>query len=125
MPRGGEREGAGAKLKWKHGKTKQIRVPEALADKVLELTEMLDNGYEVGKLDTLDIGINSNSKTLDLSTIALTATSGSLAVKLEDIYLAGYQILPHNLSIMVEAKVQKLKEKRNLSNNGLDKKSRK
>ena len=125
MPRGGQREGAGGKLKWKHGKTKQIRVPEALADRLLELTEMLDNGYEVGRLDVLDVGADSNPKILDLSTVSLTAVSGSLAVKLEDISLAGYQILPHNLSVMVEARVQRLKEKRNLSNNGLNKKSKK
>jgi len=89
------------------------------------LTEMLDNGYEVGRLDVLDVGADSNPKILDLSTVSLTAVSGSLAVKLEDISLAGYQILPHNLSVMVEARVQRLKEKKNLSNNGLNKKRRK
>ncbi|MGK7898276.1 MAG: hypothetical protein AB4372_32845, partial [Xenococcus sp. (in: cyanobacteria)] len=44
MGRGGYREGAGGKPKWIHGKTKTIRVPEVLADKILELSHMLDEG---------------------------------------------------------------------------------
>ena len=42
MARGGVRSNAGAKGKWKHGKTKSIRVPEALAEQVLEYTHNVD-----------------------------------------------------------------------------------
>lgn len=44
MGRGGCRTGAGAKSKWKSSKTKTIRVPVAIADRVLELAKMLDQG---------------------------------------------------------------------------------
>ncbi|MEG4204213.1 hypothetical protein QUA20_09815 [Microcoleus sp. Pol7_A1] len=37
--------------KWKHGQTRTIRVPIALADRVLALARQLDNG---GSLDTSD-----------------------------------------------------------------------
>lgn len=96
MPRGGEREGAGAKLKWKHGKTKQIRVPEALADKVLELTETLDNGYEVGRLDILDN--STDPKVINLAGLSIYKIKGELRVALKDLVNKGYQILPDNLA---------------------------
>lgn len=44
MARGGARLNAGAKAKWKHGKTKTIRVPEVLADQILEYSKKLDDG---------------------------------------------------------------------------------
>lgn len=44
MSRGGCRSGAGAKPKWKHSKTKTIRVPVDLADQVLEIAKMIDQG---------------------------------------------------------------------------------
>ncbi len=40
--RGGVRPGAGRPYKWKHGKTKLIRVPEALAAEVLAYARDLD-----------------------------------------------------------------------------------
>jgi hypothetical protein len=46
MPRGGARAGAGAKGSWQSGKTKTIRVPEALADDILELARRLDEGED-------------------------------------------------------------------------------
>ena len=47
MPRGGKREGAGSKPKWATGKTTVVRVPEFLADKVLSVTKLLDEGREI------------------------------------------------------------------------------
>ena len=47
MARGGARPGAGAKGSWKSGPTKTIRVPEALADDVLELARQLDQGESI------------------------------------------------------------------------------
>ena len=44
MPRGGRRPGAGGKHKWIHGETKVIRVPVALADQVLAIARILDEG---------------------------------------------------------------------------------
>jgi hypothetical protein len=41
--RGGVRPGAGRPYKWKHGKTKPIRVPEAIAAEVLAYARELDD----------------------------------------------------------------------------------
>lgn len=46
MPRGGARPNSGPQPHWKHGKTKTIRVPIVLADRLLELARELD---EVGE----------------------------------------------------------------------------
>ena len=52
--RGGARIGAGAKSTWKTpGKTKLVRIPEQIADKVLEAARAIDDGYRLvrGKKD--------------------------------------------------------------------------
>jgi hypothetical protein len=54
MPRGGARKGAGKKTSWKSGckfnDTKLIRVPSALALRVLEIAHWLDDGGEIEKV---------------------------------------------------------------------------
>lgn len=45
---GGSRPGAGNKYKWRHGETKAVRIPIALADKVLEVAKAIDSGEQVG-----------------------------------------------------------------------------
>ncbi len=42
MPRGGARPNSGPSPIWKHGKTKTIRVPIALADRLLEVARIMD-----------------------------------------------------------------------------------
>ena len=44
MPRGGARQNSGPDPNWRHGKTRTIRVPIALADQILELAKKLDEG---------------------------------------------------------------------------------
>jgi len=44
---GGSRPGAGNKYKWRHGETKAVRIPIALADKVLEVAKAIDSGEQV------------------------------------------------------------------------------
>jgi hypothetical protein len=44
MPRGGRRENSGRKLKWNLGKTTAVRIPEAIADTILEVAKRLDRG---------------------------------------------------------------------------------
>ncbi|MDJ0727192.1 MAG: hypothetical protein QNJ38_18995 [Prochloraceae cyanobacterium] len=46
MPRGGRRSTTW-KPTWKHGKTRTIRVPIVLADSILDLARILDEGKEV------------------------------------------------------------------------------
>ncbi len=48
MPRGGRRSTTW-KPTWKHGKTRTIRVPIVLADSILNLARILDEGKEVPK----------------------------------------------------------------------------
>jgi len=56
MPKGGYREGAGAKPKWSKGKTVVLRVPEALAEKVLDVTKFLDEGKEINLVSDIQKG---------------------------------------------------------------------
>lgn len=100
MPRGGRRPGAGGKPEWIHGKTKVIRVPEALADKILVIARMLDEGKSLDNV--------TGSKMIDLSGISVRQHDGIIAIHLEDLVRAGYQIRPENLSKLVEARIQKL-----------------
>jgi septal ring factor EnvC (AmiA/AmiB activator) len=41
---GGARPGSGNKYKWRHGETKAVRIPIAVADKVLEVAKAIDSG---------------------------------------------------------------------------------
>ena len=87
MPRGGYREGSGGKPSWKHGKTKPVRVPIALEDKILEIARILDEG-----------GSPSTSKVLDLTGIAVMRSESGPVVRLADLVRAGYSIKPERLA---------------------------
>jgi hypothetical protein len=89
MPRGGSRPGAGAKYTWIHGKTKTIRVPESLADEILRVARIMDEG---GKIDDV-----TRSKYVNLSDVSVRSVSGRPAVFLDDMVNAGYKIRPFEL----------------------------
>jgi hypothetical protein len=95
MARGGARLNAGAKPKWKHGKTKTIRIPELLCDEILEYAKKLDSGRV--------IEYETKSKVLDLSGINIRACNGKSAIYLEDLARAGFEILPERLGKMFKA----------------------
>lgn len=95
MPRGGYRPGAGGQFKWKHGETKTIRVPIALAEQILEYAQKLDDGAIIER--------ETPSKVLNLSGISIRACNGKSAVYLEDLAKAGYEILPERLGKMFKA----------------------
>ena len=65
MPRGGRRDGAGRKSTWVSGckfeDTKLIRVPVAIADRLLEIAHKLDSG------ETIDLETKSNDETVTKS----------------------------------------------------------
>lgn len=90
MSRGGRREGAGSKPKWIHGKTKVIRVPEALADRVLELAQLLDEGVAIEDV--------TKSKRLDLSGVKVVSVGSRSAVFLADLIRSGFRITPFELT---------------------------
>lgn len=83
MTRGGNREGAGRKFKWKSGETRTIRVPIAIADTVLQIAQALDSGtltFENGVLKE-----NKISKTLRVATeIKVYQEGGEEVIKLSD-----------------------------------------
>jgi hypothetical protein len=99
MPRGGARAGAGGRFKWKHGKTKTIRVPEILAEQILDYAQNLD--------DEAIIEHETQSKVLDLSGISIRVCNGKSAVYLEDLAKMGYEILPERLGKMFKAMLGK------------------
>jgi hypothetical protein len=86
MPRGGKRQGAGAKPKWKNGKTKVIRLPVNLADEILAIARELD---QIGYFESV-----TNSKVIDLSGISIKTVQGKSVVFLESLVLSGYEIRP-------------------------------
>lgn len=94
MPRGGKRSGAGAKPSWKNGKTRMIRVPIKLADKILKIAHQLD---EMGMIE-----IETRTKILDLSEIKVCQIQGEIVVRLKDLEAAGYEIQSPQLAELVE-----------------------
>jgi hypothetical protein len=95
MPRGGRREGAGSKPTWKHGKTKTVRVPEALADKILGIAKVLD---DTESIDLQDLGYAPEEvKVIDLTGVAIHAHTHGAFVYLSDLIRIGYTIKPERL----------------------------
>lgn len=92
MPRGGCREGSGSKSTWNYGKTKTIRIPEALVDRVLEYARKLDEGDIIEPV--------TESKVINLAGISLKTLDGKITVHVEDLAKAGYHIMPESLGMM-------------------------
>ena len=99
MSRGGARKGAGRKPKWKHGKTKMIRVPEVLVDRLLEIARKLDS-EEI-------IDFDSDSYTIDLSGLNIPQIREKRFVFLQDLLRQGYEIEPLNLAESVRQELLK------------------
>jgi hypothetical protein len=116
MTRGGKRVGAGSKPKWNSGKTKTIRVPEALADRALEIIQSLDNDESLTIVHHDEkksiIDSDTESKIIDLSGVTLRQVNGVLSVYLEDLALIGYRFKPERITHLVEARLQKLELER-------------
>lgn len=95
--RGGKREGSGGKPTWKYGKTKPVRVPVALADKILEIARLLD-GDEFEDIELQDfLEIMRHPRLIDLSGITIRFVKDGPAVHLADLVKAGYEIKPIQL----------------------------
>lgn len=113
MPRGGVRSNSGAKGKWKHGKTKLIRVPEELADQILEFARKLDESANIEsetepKTDSsLALDSVSESKVLDLSGISLGMLKERTFVFLDNLLKSGYVLLPDTLNDRVLTEIYK------------------
>lgn len=103
MGRGGARSNSGAKGKWKHGKTKSIRVPEELADQILEFAHKLDESVNIEIVTESKINYSltsdsvTDSKTLNLSGVSIRICNGKSAVLLEDLVKIGYNLYPERL----------------------------
>lgn len=103
MPRGGQRKGSGSKSAWKHGKTKVIRVPEILADQIIEYARKLDEG----KIKNDDVKqVTSMLKIIDLSGVSLTSISGQMGVRLSDLVNKGYHLTPKRINDVVLASLK-------------------
>lgn len=98
MARGGRREGAGGRPAWNYGKTKPVRVPIALADKILEIAKILDEGKfeDSDKLEEIEELVTA-SKVIDLTGIAILYSKDGPVVRLADLVRVGYQIRPERL----------------------------
>jgi hypothetical protein len=88
MSRGGKREGAGGKPTWRTGKTGTIRVPIAIAKKVLKFARELD---ETG-------GLEPDTQSIDLSEIPVEEVEGRKVVFVSDLIALGYEVYPLELA---------------------------
>lgn len=92
MARGGRREGAGGKPSWNYGRTKPVRVPIALADKILEIARVLDE-----QDSEIELQAETGSKVIDLTGVAIIASKQGPVVLLSDLLRVGYEIRPERL----------------------------
>jgi hypothetical protein len=113
MARGGIRSNSGAKGKWKHGKTKSIRVPVALAEQILEYARNLDESAIIeseteSKTNYTPISDSvTESKVLDLSGISLGKLKERTFVFLDNLLKSGYVLLPDTLNDQVLTEIYK------------------
>ena len=112
MPRGGYRPGSGGKFKWKHGKTKVVRLPEALVEQVMELAIALDRGLSLATVTSssmLESEIDgvTLSKIIDLSGVSIRSLDGEPVVYIVDLLNLGYQIEPEALAKSASLKKRK------------------
>lgn len=110
MARGGRREGSGGKPTWKHGKTKPVRVPVALAEQVLEIARILDDEGDPG--DT--------SKVIDLSGIAILHSQHGPVIRLADLIRVGYKIKPERLLRSIGKRLEQKSDLDNLLKRALE-----
>ncbi len=112
MPRGGYRLGAGGKSTWSHGRTKVIRVPEALAEKLLEIARALDTEMSLTELTESKNEPVTESKVIDLSGISIRAFRDGPGIYLADLLALGYEIRPEKLAQAVKVKASRAKYER-------------
>lgn len=93
MVRGGARINAGAKPKWKTGKTKTIRVPEFLAEHLLDYAKKCDQ--------CPSLILSESSKVLNLSGILIHTLNNKKFVYISDLIKLGYDIKPSRLALAV------------------------
>ncbi|AFZ11277.1 hypothetical protein Cri9333_2894 [Crinalium epipsammum PCC 9333] len=83
MPKGGLRS-TSWKPTWKHGATKTIRVPIALAEQILQIAKLLDEGHNI----SLSSPVTDNKEQislLDAQTKAIAASALSTALSMKRI----------------------------------------
>jgi hypothetical protein len=104
MTRGGKREGAGGRPKWAHGKTKVIRVPEALSEIVVSFIEFLDATLNPANVTWSNSDNVTESKEVDLTGIIIRSFNGSPCIYVSDLARVGYKIYPERLANTIKSK---------------------
>lgn len=112
MPRGGYRIGAGGKSSWQNGKTKVIRVPEALAERLTEIARILDSGKSLIEVTESKNEPVTESKMIDLSGISIRAFRDGPGIYLTDLIASGYEIQPERLARSIKSKTIDVKHER-------------
>jgi hypothetical protein len=88
--RGGARTGGGRKSEWNNQPTISIRVPEILAQRILEIARELDKGYEGTLIINTASGALSQQRKatqerLYLSKVKVYRASGHKVIRLEEL----------------------------------------
>lgn len=130
MGRGGARLGAGAKSKWNSNKTKTIRVPEILVDKILKYAIKLDKNEIIENVSESNVvpgnpgtEFSVTNNTLNLSKISIHRSNGKSFIFIEDLIKAGYEIQPSKLAVTVLDEIYKSQLKGANTNNAGQKRS--
>jgi hypothetical protein len=112
MTRGGRREGAGGKYKWKNGRTKVVRIPESLEKEILDFAMALDalEGFDSVTHSACDDV--TRSKMIDLTGVLVRSFNGNPCVYLADLLRVGYSIYPEELAESVKLKSEREKNQR-------------
>ena len=98
---GGKREGAGRKSTWIRGKTTVIRVPEVLADEVLRLARLLDEGKTVDDV--------TKSRYLDLSRVPIRSFGGQPGIFVKDLLNLGFKLRPLKLVDRLRKEIDRIR----------------
>jgi hypothetical protein len=126
MPRGGRREGAGGRFKWRHGKTKTIRVPEVLVNQILEYAQKLDiesiieHDTRSKVVTRIPVTGNEALNVLNLSGISIYRNQQKSFVFLQDLIKLGYEIEPKSLADRILEEIYKSQIKQGNTNNGAE-----
>ena len=83
MPKGGLRS-TSWKPTWKHGATKTIRVPIALAEQILQIAKLLDEDHNIC-LDSLVTDNNEQASLLDAQAKEIAASALSTVLEMKRI----------------------------------------
>ena len=111
--RGGYRDNAGRKSRWRHSTTQTIRVPKVFAQELVKIAHHLDNGEAIdidtkSKLSNTDNDTDSNPDASDIVTNSILPLNEALvqAITILKAKRSARESLAKLLSLLYHTKIQ-------------------